>query len=87
MKRIAFSDMHNLKAAEVRDNAPLVIPVLGEEYVLVKFADVVVVGDMHPIAKRNFKAMENRVRTAMGNPQEISRDTVRAHKELEAVEA
>ena len=87
MKSIAFSNVHSLKAAEVRANAPLVMSVLGEDYILAKFSDVIVIGDMHPIAKRNFKAMENRVRTAMGKPPEITRDAARAHKELEAVEA
>ncbi len=74
MNRIPYRELRNSKAAELKEMIPLTVDVLGEDYILVKAADVVVIGDMHPMAQKNFKALENRIRTAMGTPMVTAKD-------------
>lgn len=68
MKAINKADLRLITNPELKEILPVILLGNGEPVcVLVKPEDVVVIGDMHPAVRRQFKAKERLVRNGMVN--------------------
>lgn len=84
MKVMSWSEFRRLAVAELDDVLPLLVIRDGEPaYVIGKHDETIVLSDLAPLAQRNFRAMNNRIRTAMGQPERLYLDEFRAGREEE----
>lgn len=67
LKKIAGRDLPNL--------SPIAVTFDGEVVAyIVKPEDVIIIGDLHPRVKKQFRAQEQKVRRGMANPRRIELD-------------
>lgn len=84
MNAVSKKKFEQMSVKQVVDALPLIITADGSPIgVLSKMEDVIVIGDMHPAVKRQFRAKETLVRRGMPPVAAVTIDRIDTDKSVE----